>query len=321
MCKDGCLEYCYQWLWFSSSFLTNGFVNHGCGTTIFFPTWIDYVLLFFLRTTRVVANRITRVPIAAQYLTRDLKSVLVTLLGRRNLLTLPVLRVLAHSSLDSINLQGSEVFDSSLDCLRVCHNLKFLTMPGAHVSSSCILEFFFFFFFTNIPLWWSLWYLHLTGLIESFLDLPHLVKLDVASCHGVNDDVLQAIALNCPLIQLLILGKCCNFTDAGLKFLALHLRQLTVLDISHTKVKMMNLFTILSSHVYCITHHSSRWQTTVLRHYRRVSVLQAWPSCTLMVVLHSLRNAGFTCSSWQMYQPSAFITAHHCWRVNGSWGI
>ena len=92
--------------------------------------------MFSNRTTRVVANKIVCDNSQAECLPEELKSVLVTLLARRNQLTLPVLRFLVHKNLTSIQLHGQNCTDVNLKALYICKNLKDLHIPEARVTNT-----------------------------------------------------------------------------------------------------------------------------------------------------------------------------------------
>lgn len=73
------------------------------------------------------------------HLTRNLssaaKNVLANLLSKRNSLTLPVLRILAHRDLESVTLQGCLVRDSAVDILNYITRLRILKFPENEIST------------------------------------------------------------------------------------------------------------------------------------------------------------------------------------------
>ena len=71
-----------------------------------------------------------------EYLPEELKSVLVTLLARRNKLTLAVLRYLVHKNLTSIQLNGENCTDLHLKVLNICRNLEDLHIPEARATNA-----------------------------------------------------------------------------------------------------------------------------------------------------------------------------------------
>lgn len=99
------------------------------------PAYFAY-FFFLIRTTRVVALHITANLHLAQLLPPRAKSVLVTLLGRRQLLTGPVLRSLAHRDLQSVSLHGTMAINSTVKTLQYLTKLKSLFIPGHEISTS-----------------------------------------------------------------------------------------------------------------------------------------------------------------------------------------
>lgn len=87
------------------------------------------------RCTRIVALNITSNLAMAQSLPASVKSVLVALLGKRNLLTGPVLRCLAHPDLKRLSLAGSKVRDSTVRILQCLTKLAWLHIPGNEIST------------------------------------------------------------------------------------------------------------------------------------------------------------------------------------------
>lgn len=89
----------------------------------------------------MVANQISSNLLWTRALPPNVKSVLVELLGRRNLLTEPVFRCLAHRDLTSVVLSGHNARDSTTRILCYLTKLKSLHIPGHEISSSSILLF------------------------------------------------------------------------------------------------------------------------------------------------------------------------------------
>ncbi|XP_046439909.1 F-box/LRR-repeat protein 2-like isoform X1 [Daphnia pulex] len=163
----------------------------------------------FTLCTRVVALNIVSHLVVAQSLPGNVKNVLVTLLGRRGLLTGPVLRSLIHVDLKSLDLTGSKVRDSTVRILQSLTKLSSLLIPGNEVST--------------------------LGLVQLFPYLPHLEELDLSNSK-VDDEVLISLTNSCPKLRVIILRKCPSFTDRGFKFLATELYNILVLDVGYTKV-------------------------------------------------------------------------------------
>ena len=69
----------------------------------------------------------------------------------------------------------------------------------------------------------------------------------MSSCNQVNDDVLRSLAENCSLLNCLNIAKCSNFTDSGVKHLAMKLNNLFCLNISHSLVTEIALMTLSES--------------------------------------------------------------------------
>lgn len=187
------------------------------------------------RATRVVALHVANNLKIAQFLPSNVKSVLITLLGRRGALTGPVLRSLAHRDLQVVNLSGSLVRDSTVKILQYLTKLKSLYIPSHKISTMGNV-----FFNISVALYF---YNHpsqlFSVLVELFPCLPFLEDLDTSSSEQVNDQVLVSLGNSCPLLRLVNLGKCPSFTDAGLAHLVACLYSLTVLDISHSQVSVL----------------------------------------------------------------------------------
>ena len=73
-------------------------------------------------------------------------------------------------------------------------------------------------------------------LINLFHYLPYLEELDISSSSHANDAVLISMTDSCPLLRIIKLGKCPNFTNRGFQYLASKSYNVAVLDISNTKV-------------------------------------------------------------------------------------
>lgn len=71
----------------------------------------------------------------AKFLPQHVKTILIELLGRRSLLTGPVLRLLAHKDLQSIYLAGALARDSTVKILQYLTKLKSLHIPGHEIST------------------------------------------------------------------------------------------------------------------------------------------------------------------------------------------
>ncbi|KAK4015931.1 hypothetical protein OUZ56_030897 [Daphnia magna] len=178
----------------------------------------------FTLCTRIVALNITSNLAMAQSLPASVKSVLVTLLGKRNLLTGPVLRCLAHPDLKRLSLAGSKVRDSTVRILQCLTKLAWLHIPGNEIST--------------------------LGLVQLFPYLTCLEELDLSNSK-VDDQALVSLTDNCPKLHVIILGKCPDFTDRGFRYLATKLHSITVLDISYTKVTDGGLKALSSGPSFC----------------------------------------------------------------------
>ena len=99
-------------------------------------TLYEPFIYLFPRSSRVVANWICVNLRWGQYLPPHVKSLLITILGRRNLLSNPVLRSLIHEDIASISFGMSPVNDSTVNFLKGLTKLRSLLMPNKSISSN-----------------------------------------------------------------------------------------------------------------------------------------------------------------------------------------
>ncbi|KAK3923935.1 Protein AMN1-like protein [Frankliniella fusca] len=127
-------------------------------------------------------------------LPRTLKTKLLSIACKRGILGTSSLESLLHSELKTLNLSECHLTDGMLRAIQVCSELWKLDMnPGRNQERT----------------------LGRDALISLWPSLPKLKVLYLRRCPDVTDDVIAAIAENCPnLIELDVKG-CHTITDAS----------------------------------------------------------------------------------------------------------
>ena len=103
---------------------------------LLFQNFSHSLFFFFIRSSHVFANLIAVDCSLSNSIPPHIKTMLLKLLGARNLLTCPVLRSLACDGITSVSLNGLISKDSTARILRWFTSLETLIIPGNMITSS-----------------------------------------------------------------------------------------------------------------------------------------------------------------------------------------